>query len=80
MRRVASPAALIVATEVVGRGPGHLAGQVLGRVVGKGAGGGELLGRPVGDAGIGRRHRDRLQGGAVTVSTVEPVIDPQAWQ
>ena len=36
---------------------------------------GELLGRPLGDARVGRRHRDRLQGTAavLTVSTVEPV-------
>ena len=56
-----------------GRRPGHLAGEVLGRVVGVGAGGRELLGFTVGDARVGRRHGDRLQAAALTVSTVEPV-------
>ena len=50
---LASPSAVIVATDGVRRHPGHLAGQVLGRAVGEGAGGGERLGREsLGDAGV----------------------------
>ena len=58
---VASPAAVIGGHRGRRRRPGHLAGQVLRRVVGEGAGGGELLGLSLGDARVGRRHRDRLQ-------------------
>ena len=55
------PALLIVATRGVGGGPGHLRGEILRRAVGVGAGGGELLGQSIGDAGVGGGHRDRHQ-------------------
>ena len=41
-----------------------------------GAGGGELLLLPGGNRGIGRGDRDRYQHRAVTVSTVEPLMEP----
>ena len=77
-RPVARPAAVMVATGVVGRRPGHLAGQVLGGVVGEGAGGRELLGFPRWRAGVGRCDGDRLEDAVVTVRTVEPVMPSKA--
>ena len=52
---------VIVATEVVAEAQVTWLVRSCGRVVGEGAGGGELLGLPLGDARVGRRHRDRLQ-------------------
>ena len=60
-----------------GRGPGHLAGQVLRRAVGVGAGGGELLRSvPLATLGLAGVTAIDCRAAAVTVSTVEPVMPP----
>ena len=71
------PAALeMVATDVVRGRPGGGLGEVEGAPVGVVAGGGELLGRPLGDRGIGRGDGDGVQRDAVTVRTVDPLTVP----
>ena len=80
-RPVASPAAVMVATAWRGRGPGHLAGQVLRRAVGEGAGGGERLGRhPWRCWGWPASRRSTCRAAGVTVSDRRAGDAARAWR
>ena len=81
---VARPAAVIVATEVVADAQVTWLVRSSVELSEKRAGGRELLGLPLGDAGVGRRHRDRLEdrrrspsapSSRVTPSSVALIVD-----
>ena len=61
-RRWPAPRRVIVATEVVADAQVTWLVRFSVELSEKRAGGGELLGSPVGDARVGRRHGDRLEG------------------
>ena len=73
---VARPVPAMVATEVVVRGPGHLAGEVLGRSCRRRCRWRRTARSGPWEARVGRRERRWSSAAAVTVRTVEPVTPP----